>query len=208
MLLHIKLNNLGKLHDGVDHVTLVLSQSLDGLGTGHLGLLNDDVAVLGDQARLVNLLVVVLNLLDHVVLEGSGLQVGGDSLRRLVVGSGLGHLLLLLLGSLGLSETLVHVVDLSLTEHNVGTANGAVDLGLVNGVDQVATLLEGDTGDALDLLEAGLLDELASLLLVLGDDLDVGALGNFRHSSCCWGKEFFTRRRFFHGRLRCVQDEI
>ena len=183
-------------HDTVDNVVVVLLEGLDGLLPAHAGLGHDKLDVLGLETSAVDLLAIVLLLLLLLgTLDGLALvTLGGVIVAGVVVGGLAGELL----GSLGLGLG-VEVLNLGLTEDAVhlvsiihqpghwsrssnvhpGVAVGAlVDVGLRDDEKDVLGATEGDTGDALDVLQAELSDGLAGLLLVPVVNGDGSACGD------------------------------
>ena len=144
------------LHHSIDHVVARFFEGSDGLVSSAARVLHDHVDVVGGDAGLV---------LGGLV-GGGGLAGGG--LGRLRTGGGLGHLLLLgHLGGLSLGHALVGVVVLELTEADKLVAGVAGDehLRVVDHEDEAVALLDGDAGDARELLHAELGEGLAALLL-------------------------------------------
>ncbi|KAH3671890.1 hypothetical protein OGAPHI_000076 [Ogataea philodendri] len=165
-------------HNGIDHVSVMFFQGLHSLGTRNVGLLDNDSNVSGVESGLVDLLIVVI-LSRLRVSQRSGLQVGSDGfwvLWSLTFLNGSSSLLSSLLGGSSLGVSLVQVLDLGLTEHDVRSSNRSVHFWVVNGQDEVALLSEGDSGDSVNLLQSELEDELSGLLLVLGQDVDFSSV--------------------------------
>lgn len=183
-------------HDTVDNVVVVLLEGLDGLLPADAGLGHDELDVLGLKTGVIDLLTVILLLLLGLgTLDGLGLgALGGVVVTGVVVGRLVGELLSSLglgLGvevlNLGLTEDAVHLVSIihqpghwsRSSNVHPGVAVGAlVDVGLRDDEKDVLGATEGDTGDALDVLQAELANGLAGLLLVPVVDGDGSACGD------------------------------
>ena len=143
---------LAESHDSVDHIVVVLTQSLHGSSARALRLLHDEGNVIGVQTRLV------------------------DSLLRSGLGS-LGGSLLLLLGLLSLELLSSSLLESVVLRHVVHSHNSEDDVDIavlalvhVGGLDieaHVLVSLEGSSHDVGDLLQVVSEDGLSSLLLVL-----------------------------------------
>lgn len=144
--------SVGELHDSLDHVVVGLSEGSDGGVSAAAGVLDDHVDVVGGESLLAEWLGVVHGGTLVLLLSGGGL--GGLH----VLGEGL---------SLLLGESLVGVLELELSEDGVGVLVGSAleHLGVVDHEDEAVSLLEGNSGDASELLHAELDEGLSALLL-------------------------------------------
>lgn len=154
----------GELHDSIDQIIVVALEGLDGLASGAVGLVHDELDVLGVDTSLI----------DGLVVSSGG--AGGGLAGRLAVEDGLLGALLgdTLSGLLGVEGSLLgsEILNLGLAEDDVGVGAGGLEH-VRPGDDEhdVLGLLHGDADDTRDGLHAKLEDGLSGLLLATGGAL-------------------------------------
>lgn len=148
-------HSLGKFHDGVDHVVTTFAEGGNSLIAGALGMLNDEINVVGGNAFFGERSVTTsgLDLFRLFGGGGSGSLGGGELLFRELLG-------------LGLLHAHVGVLKLKFSEHSERFAIvGSKHLGVIDNENEAVSLSESNAGNTSETLHADLNQGFAAFLL-------------------------------------------